>query len=167
MSPSPNWKPIPGPSIDRRILIERMEKASVGDLLPYSELSALLGRDVREKARGSLYSAVRYLRRQNGMVFAAVSNVGMKRLDDTEKISVAESAMRRIRKTAGRAVEALSCVDDFAGLSEDLRVRHQTLMAGAGAVATITSKKKLDQLQKRVREVGNVLPLAKTLEAFI
>lgn len=162
------FRPSVTTATDRRLLIDRLLEVPVGEVLTYEAITDLLGRDVRTTSacRSALHSALNHLRRHRSAIYAAVPKVGYKRLDDCGKVTAAESTMRRAHRAAHRSAAILAAVEKFDAMPEDSRTRHNALMSIAGAIALGTSKKSLDKVQERVREVGRVLPLQRTLDAF-
>lgn len=156
---------IPQTSVDTLQLTERLRAVPIGETIPYSDLTKVIGRDVTGPARGNLMSARRACQRDYSIVFGAVFRVGLKRLDNVGCLSVGEGTVRRIHKQAKRGADVLGCVD-YGALDNDGRVKHNTVMAGLGALYAITKTSATKKLEKAVTEAQKALPLAATLEAF-
>lgn len=158
-------KSIPEMSVETRLLLQRLEKAAVGETVSYAELTNLCGRDVQGPARGMLYSAMRATL-SSGVVFATVRKTGVKRLADNEIVGVGEAAIPRIRRLARRSVRKLTAVQDFDAMPNEAKIRHNTMVSMLGAVAHVTGSKTVKEVQLRVAAAQNALPLRKTLAAF-
>lgn len=90
-------------------LRDRLLMAPVDGLVSYDVLSAAIGQDVRApKWRGRLASARWMALRDEGAVFSAVRNEGLKRLADDAKIASGQDSLRRIRGTARRGDRRVS-----------------------------------------------------------
>lgn len=98
-------------SIDAKLIVIRLQKASIGEIILYSELSSLIGKNVQKEARFAMETARRIVLRENDFVFDAVRGVGLKRLSPEETIDVAGSFVSTVRKSANRAKSKLNTVD--------------------------------------------------------
>lgn len=156
---------IPEANIDTKILHDFLKTAKVGQLITYDELSALIGRDVREAARGCMTSAIRRALRDN-LVFEAVRNEGYRLLPDEKIAGVGMNAVKRIRRTASRAARKLSCVRDFDAMSNEAKVAHNTGLSVLGAIAHSAGHTAVKRVSRIVEQAATQLPIAKTLEAF-
>lgn len=152
-------------SIDTKMLHEILKEAKEGEVLSYSHLSSVIGRDVRREARGCMDSALRRALR-DGLVFEAVRGEGYRLLPDEKIAGVGLSAVRKIRRAATRAAKKLSCVRDFSSMSNEARVQHNVGVSILGAIAHSSTTHAVKRVEKVVAESAATLPLAKTLEAF-
>jgi hypothetical protein len=158
-------KSIPELSVDTRLIEQRLMAAKTDEIVPYTELSGIIGRDVQSTARHVLNSAInRGL--ANGAVFATVFNVGIKRLADVEIVATGDSAAVKMRRLARRAVRKLSLVKDFSAMPRQIQVRHNTLVSVMGAVAHFSKESAIKKVEAKVAESSQALPLGKTLEVF-
>lgn len=157
---------IPQMAVDTRLILQRLEQAQPGDLISYKELSGMLGRDVQREARSNLMSAIRAAL-SSEMVFGTVRNEGVKRLTDSELAGVGEGTRAHISRTARKAVRKMTLVENFAGLTNEEKIRHNTSLSMLGAVGHITSSRQSKLLESRVSVKLEELPLQKTLEAFM
>lgn len=157
---------IPETSVDTNLIYQRIERAEIGEVITYDEMSDLIGRNVRTKAAHNLASARRRAFNQRQMVFDAVHKVGIKRLNDVEIVTTTQQAIDKARRSARRAAKRITAVRDFDALPKELRVKHNTFMSALSAMAAITKAGPMAKLEKIVGEAQQTLPLAKTLEAF-
>jgi hypothetical protein len=154
-------------SIDTQTLERLLEKAQVGDVVSYKELSEAIGRDVQNGANHLLYSARARLQRDQQRVFAPVMGQGLKRLDDAAIVGTTTTAMHKVRNLARRQQQTLSCVADFDALPNDAKVKHNVALSVFGVLATVTTDKSMRKLEGRVTNgKHDALPAAKFLEAM-
>jgi hypothetical protein len=143
-------KSIPELSIEVQLLVKRLSLASVGETIEYGELCAVASQDVWHKSQHKLHSARRIVERDFGMVFVAVSGVGLKRISEPEKVDLIGHGAELIHKKTTKLVKKAGTVDlsqlDKPKVSE-FNVR-------------------VSQLGAAVESAGHQLPLAKTIEAF-
>jgi predicted nucleotidyltransferase len=155
---------IPGLNIDTQTVQERLANASAGEVVQYSELSALIGRDVQNGARGCLSSAMRRLL-ADGLVYASVRGEGVKRLSDEEIVGEGPAVIARVRRAASRAAKKLASVD-FAALTPASQIKHNTALSFCGVLAHMTKASTVRKLEGRIEEAAHALPLQKTIEAL-
>lgn len=152
-------------SVDARMVYERLLTTSVGEVVTYDELTKLIGRNTQNSGRPVIATARRKAMNEHRMVFAAVRNIGFKRLNDGEIVETAQHDVDKIRRTSRRAGRRLTTVD-FDALSNDKKIRHNTYLSMFGALASMTTGGTVKAIEKEVTKAHSALPLAKTLEAF-
>jgi len=157
-------KTIPETSMDTRLLVQKMEKTEMGEVVEYNDLSNHIGRNVQDKARYVLESARRILVREHRMVFAAVRNVGLRRMDDSQLAAIGVDARKRINRASKRAISKITCVRNFEELSNSDKVQHNTSLSLLGMVTFCTTHHAARRLENKVRGSGNALPTALALE---
>lgn len=151
-------------SVDTKMVYDRL--LGIGETIGYDQLSELVGRDIRDGAYGSLMSARRRALNHDGVLFDAVTNVGLKRMSDPEIVSAGQRDIDKIRRAARRGYTKLTCVQNFDSLPEDERVKHNTFQTVFSALNTVTKAPAIARVEKHVSKTMQTLPLAKTLEAF-
>jgi len=156
---------IPGLSIDTKTITDRLAKASVGEVVPYSELTLLIGRDVQHEARPTLSSALRRLGNE-GIVFGCVRGLGVKRLTDAEIVGVGPATLSKIRRAARRAQTKLAAVADFDALPRAAQTTHNMSLSVLGVLSHLTKGSTVRLLEGRIEQAQAALPLAKTLDAL-
>ena len=159
-------KVIPEFSVDGQRLAGALRLAPFDAMISYEDLSILIGRNVQKEGRSALSSARRQLQREAAMIFEPVKNVGMKRLTDSAIVATSQSSLRRINRTARRGAQRLGCVSNFAGLSKEEMVRHNTSMSLLGVFFEITKVQGVKRIEAAVAVAQRTLPLAQTLDAF-
>ena len=153
-------------SIETTLLVERLQRVEVGELVLYKELGEICGRDVQLRGRCSLTSARRICQRDRRMVFEAVVNEGVRRLDDGGIVATGAVNLKRIGRKARRGVTTLACIADFDALPDAAKVDHNTSMSLMGALGQMTKKRNVERLREGVANAQARLPLSKTLEMF-
>lgn len=152
-------------SIDTQALVNRLKKMAVGEVIPYQELSALIGRDVRNGARSYLQSAIRHLLDQ-GMAFGVVRGEGVKLLTDDEIVDVGAAGLKKIRRASFRSTKVLTAVRRFDALDRDRQIEHNLALSLHGIVQFATKPLIIKQLRARVDESQAQLPVQKMLDAL-
>lgn len=160
-------KTIPEISLNTRMLFERLKPAQQRDVLTYSELSAVIGLDVQKEGYHHLYSARRKAEVELGMVFEAIENVGIKRLDDNGIIaSYTDRAVDLTRKKARRYRQKLTKVVDYNSLPDVSKVKHNATLTVLWFFEKMTQHKRFDKIKQVVSSTHKTLSFDKTLELF-
>ena len=79
--------------------------------ISYRRLDAETGQTF-DRLRSPLYNARRYLERDEGIVFAPVFGVGLRRLTDQEKLESSKAFNKAIRRTAIRGVTRVNAIQE-------------------------------------------------------
>lgn len=87
---------------DIAAMASRLREAPIGEVVPYAELDAAIGRDCRAR-RYLLMAARDRVEREDGALFAAVFNSGLKRLPVEAYASVGQHSRKSIRSKARTA----------------------------------------------------------------
>lgn len=82
-------------SIDAKTIHRAISTLKPNDLITYEQVSDVVGRDIR-KSKGALYTAIRMARDSEGIAFETITNVGIRRMTDSE--IVAEFSVKPFRK---------------------------------------------------------------------
>jgi len=154
-------------SPDTDLLMSALRKVEVGQTATYPELSAVISRDVQRLARSNLQSARKALEAQDGIVFEAVHNVGMRRLDDVAKVKSASSMLSGLRRRSRRIGRRLATVENVAELSAPAKITFDTVATMVGVLDVMTSDKGIKKIEARVEAAQQKLPLAGTLAEFM
>jgi hypothetical protein len=152
-------------SADTKILESALSEAVVGQLITYDELSKAIGRDVREFALPSLRSARQGLLKSKGMVFGVETNVGYRRLDDSQIVDSAESDRIKMKRAANRSIKKLGVVN-FNALPEEKKKQHTVAAAQMGAIAMFSGKNATKKIAEKVNEGKTTLAIGETLSMF-
>ena len=147
-------------SIDSTMLYERLEDAAPGELIPYSELTDIIKRDVQGSGRGNLHTARNMALHEKGMVFDAVRNEGVRRLKNDELHAVGARAAKHIRRATHRTIRKLSTAD-IGQLSRADAAKLNAQIAFHGAMAVATQPAKIKEIEKHCAD--GTMPTAETL----
>ena len=158
-------KSIPEISVDAQHLAKRLETVKPGEVVTYSELSALVKRDVQHGAAGILFTARRIMQREKKAVFAAVRGIGIKRLEDSGIVSQGEAAVASINRAARRNGRKLGCAD-YDKLNAAERVKFNTSACLLGTLELATKPSRVKQLSESVESSAKQLPTAEVLALF-
>lgn len=151
-------------NIETQLLYDRLVTAEVDEVITYAELSRIAGYVVQER-RGSLYTARKMALRDNNMVFDTVMNEGVRLLDDTRVVNSGAAPMKRIGNITRNAARRLTAVD-FEGLSNEDRVKHNSLLSVYGAIRHFSKPRSLRRIESRVQQDYQRLSLLNTLREF-
>lgn len=142
-------------SMQRRQLVERLRDTQENEILSYSALSALIGEDVQESGRHYLASAREKLARE-GVVFDAVTNVGIKRLDPTGIVAATDVYLGKSVNAVVRANRTLRSAD-YARLPDADKHRYGIAQLRIGLAQQFSGRKAMNRLRSIVN-VGETLP---------
>lgn len=160
-------RPIGTLSIDVKTIFDRLTKCSVGDIVNYEDMSAIIGRDIRgEKASWILSSARKRALTQARMLFGAVPNIGIQRLNDSQIVDTGNHALRCIHRASMRAGRKMTAIQNFEALPADKKLQHNTQISALAVLAHVTKEGQMKKLEGLVSKAQVALPLQKTLEAF-
>lgn len=152
-------------SLETRLVIDRLGKAKPDEVVSYTELSALVGRDIRYAGRVNLDTARRYWERE-GRCFGVVRTVGVKWLPDVELPGEGPRAATRMRRIARRALRKLTCFESFDELPVDAQRQVIAYQSTFGAVELVTKVSSTKKLEAKIGETMECLPATKTLSLF-
>lgn len=151
--------------IETRILANRLKEAKVGDVVPYAELSKLIGSDVQNKSRHLLASAKRVAERDEKCLFSIVRKSGVKRLAPGEQPGEIDLQRVKIRKSAKRALRRSKHVN-WSELNESERSQLNATRTLLYFTAQSTADKKLEDTKVLTEKTGQEIAFQKMLEHF-
>lgn len=146
-------------SSDAKTLADLMRAVRVGDLLSYEDMNDAIGRDVTED-RNVIYTARHIVQREDRIVFDSVHKCGLKRLADTEIVSLGDRARSRVRKIARRTAQTIVCVN-YDTMPREAQVKHNTALSMLGVMQELATDKSFAKLKKHVSTAGTELPVGK------
>jgi hypothetical protein len=154
-------------SFETTAIVERLRKATPeAPFVPYTELSALIGKDVQTDGRHNLEAAKNIVLRENGINFGTVWNEGAKLLDDRERVSTGEGIKDRIRRIARKGYRSVTSVQNFDALPMEAKVKHHAYVTIFKITDASTRPKKVLQIEGEVKEVMRALSMKETLKLF-
>lgn len=151
-------------SIDTRLIIERLDKAAIGDVVSYSELSGIIGRDIStayhltRTARKKLLASKKY--------FEPVPGVGFKRCNDSEKVASGGTYITKSRRACKRGATITTSVDNYDTMSKDDQIRHNSQLSLMLTIRAMSTPSKLKAIESRVEDAQQSLTMKKTLDAI-
>lgn len=152
-------------SLDVSLLVKLLSSKQAGEVATYEELSAAIGRDVRER-RSAMHSALRHIQNTDHAVFACVPNVGYKRLSDKEIVDTGTSYIQKSRRVAKRGAKSLACVK-FDNLTPEQRLQHNAKMTVLAMVQESTSHHAVKRIESAVAGAQSAIaPARAALAAF-
>lgn len=150
--------------IDTRRIQERLDAANIGDVVTYSELSGIIGRDVM-----SCYHLTRTARKAllaTKKFFLAVPSVGFKRCDDPQKVAAGSSYLRRVRRACKKGAIITASVDDYDAMTKGDQTRHNAQLSLLGTMRAISTPAKLKAIESRVADSQEKLSMKDTIQAI-
>jgi hypothetical protein len=150
-------------SDDTKILTEHLSGAQVGEIVPYAELSRVVGKSL-SGFRSALASARRQVLKEKGFVFGTEKGVGIRRLSNEEIIAASTSDRHAIRRKARRSLQKLGTVEYAA-----LDATKQIALTAVAAVFHATAEMNRDSSMKLIQAAAGSsqqLPIRETLQAL-
>lgn len=146
------------------LLTVRLVKENA-EILTYEELSASIGRDVRDGARGLLGTARKHVEQDSGIALVTVRNIGLKKTKDYS--GMMDVSMTGIRRRAARITRRVLGAVATDRLDSEQQTKVSSRLSILGVIGLFTRRKGLNRLEAKVREIGNKeLPTAETLRLF-
>lgn len=161
-------KAIPEMSVDTTLLYQRIKTLARDEVVPYAELSKIIGREVTDKARANLQSARRRALKEDSIVTEAVFGVGIKRMTDVSIVEhTGDQVRRKIRRASKIAVKKLTCVE-FDSLTNPQKIKHNAEVSQLSTVYAFSDNSTHKKITKKVEETNKTEPLAiaATIAAF-
>ena len=135
-------------SVFTNSLIERLEKANIGDVITDEELTKICKKDTRpnKNGYGNLKSALRYLLNNKKMVFERIREAdAIKRLNDSEVVESASTDLGNLHKRTKTVRKKAGSVDRTK-LEKEEHAKLIVVTAQLGFLELITKK----QTQKKL-----------------
>lgn len=159
---------IPEMSSNTRVLLGRISRMAVGEMLTYKELAALIGVDpASRKWLGWMRTARAGAQREHGVVTECVIGEGIKRLGPDELPSIGTAAGRRIKRVADRAMKKIIRGVQVTPATGDAAIAVNVHLSMLGAISAFGQTKSAQRIETAVRANGNAeLAVQKAFEAF-
>lgn len=147
-------------SIDAKLVYEKIKTLSPGESVTYDQLSEITGRNIKQH-RHILLTARNTALRENKMVFDCITGVGIKRLSDSEIVSM-ESVrpMARVRSALRNGVKRITCAQN---ITNEERIRVNASLSMFSVLAEFSKNKSLDKLEPLS---ADLVPFGKVLKMF-
>lgn len=102
----------------------------------------------------------------NRKVFGIIANVGLKCLEDDEIVAAGYEAISRVRSRARSGLKTLICLQDYAGLPDQIKIKHNTVAAILMVANRVTTPKKIIALEGIISKTMEKLTFDQTLKFF-
>lgn len=145
-------------------LIPLLKTLSVDGLLAYETATALIGRDVTAAGRYSLQRAREIVEKEDGVRFATVHGVGVKRLAAKDIPALGGYALRHMNRTAKKTVKQLSDLRAYNDMEPGDRLRIVGLRLVASHIVEKTDRKAVKEVEDNVRQAGSAIDFGNVLK---
>lgn len=148
-------------------LIRKLSTLKQGDTIKYSDLTEII---MGECSPGGfkypyLLSARRILTDDYKMVFRAIPNEGLERLDDPGIIIRSDKKLAASTRAADKEMRILTFVD-FEKLNPEQQLTHNTNMSVFNVLKTVGATDKVKKIRNEISNMGNRLEIGETIQAF-
>jgi hypothetical protein len=150
-------------SPDTRFLRQKLRALGQGVEVSYADLGKEIGKEVGG-GFPALQSAVRGLLKE-GYVFSPIRGVGLRRLTDAEIVSASDGDITSLRRRAKRAAKKLSSVE-YQKLTPAQQLAHTAKTSIMGAVASMTTDRAVNAIEKVAGGKAGELPIRETMKAL-
>lgn len=137
----------------------------VGGIVTYSDLSALIGRNVSGRYRYILAAARNMAVRENRIVFDVIKNVGLRRCGNDDMVDVGADGIVRIRNLVDKRAKIILCAD-YNELSNPKKIKHNATLSLLGAIKQHSTPKAQVEAEKAVAQECQMLPEKELLAQF-
>lgn len=148
-------------------LIKRLSSLERGEIIKYSDLTELIMGECSPGGEKYSYllSARRILTNEYKMVFKAVPNEGLERLDDPGIVIRSDKKLAAATRAAEKEMFILTFVD-YEKLSSEHQLTHNTNMSVFNVLKTVGATDKVKKIRNEIGNMGNRLEISETIKAF-
>jgi len=148
-------------------LIKTLSALKQGDTIDYDVLSSIVMGNCSpgEQKYPYVLNARRALLNEYRMVFRAIPNKGLQRLDDIQIVERSERKVASATSAAKKEMRILTFVD-FDKLSDTQQLTHNTNMSVFNVMKTVGQFDKIKKIRGEIANVGNRLEIEETIKAF-
>ena len=139
--------------VDDEITYETLSKAAMGDCSPHGIKHSYLA------------SARNILRKETGLEFAAIANVGLKHMTDSDKIRKSKKALPTHNRRSKKEMARLASVN-YDQLSPEEQLCHNVNMSILNVIKCSSSGDKVNKVRRIIGASAERLALEETLEMF-
>jgi hypothetical protein len=148
---------------DTQALLARLLSTPVGETCTYADLSAAIGRDVRD-ARFLLLRAIRLANRQEGALFGVVTRVGYRRMPATDAHLFGQATRQRIRRAARHGSETIgNALDRANDMPADVRRKALAEVSALNMLAHVSG----ERITQALPAGDTVRPTAESLRGIL
>ena len=139
-------------NFDVQIIKEQLYDADFGDLVTFSQLSALVGKDLQTDGYHILRRALLEMENE-GYVFENVRNEGYRRLSDEER-ALSDRVIVSINRKADRGIKQKTVGIDFDGMSKDAQITQNVHLYVLNLTKVVGTKKAMKKLESKLDRLG-------------
>lgn len=155
---------IPERSSETWAAVRLLQQVAELDVVKYEVIRDAIGCDPQADGRHYVARACEILAREEGIEFAPVPNVGLKRADDVMKVALGRFRMRKAGRQARRARRALAAVEGWEKLTDDQKREHNVLFAQTGALEAMASSRASRKLAGKIETLRAKIDNSETLK---
>jgi len=152
-------------SYDVQQLVDRLMKAKPGELVPYTEIDAIIGDHRTSKAIGRIHSARKIVQSETRALFEVVTHEGLRRLSNEQIPTLGAASLSRIRRESIRGAKRLSCAD-YDALTPEQKRKHDAAASHLGILAECSKPAAVKAITAKVEQENKKLTFDETLKAF-
>ncbi len=155
-------------SYETQQLVARLKKQVDTEdygIVPYSELSALIGFNVQREGYSYLKSAREIVERDTGRLVGVVAGEGVKLLQPEEQVAIGPDTIDRMRRYTTRGIKRVARVQ-VEKLSEDQKREYHTTSSVLGALHLFTKPRSVAKIGEAVKTASDKLAIGETLKLF-
>lgn len=134
-----------------QLIKEQLLDAEIGDVVTFSQLSALTGVDIQFSSNHILRRALEELLEEENLLFENVRNLGYKKMSDAER-AIFSAPIDKIQRQSLRGIRAKT-VQNYESLKPNEQVIQQSHLTVLAIIKGTTSKKALKKLERQVKTV--------------
>lgn len=147
-------------------IYNRLKIADINELIKYRELSTILGvNDVMKECPWYVVSARKRVQKEKNMLFKTIMGIGLKRLDNCEKVLCGDESLQKIKRAAKRGTEKLKCVDTTQLSNED-KTKVFSRYSLLGAISLFTKNETIKGIESEVENKPRFLDYKPDLSQF-
>ena len=156
-------------SIETSELLKKLRSIKEDETVTYDEFSKVAMGECKPGGikYGYLASARNILQKETGIEFQAIPNVGLKRMNDSDKITKTKKALPTYNKKVKKDMRRLASTD-YNTLSPDERLCHNVHMSILHVIKCSSGGDFQNKVEKQISNGGNErLALETTLKLFL
>lgn len=146
-----------------KALSAMLREIPVGEVLPYADMTAAIGRDIQNDARISLLAARRAVELEpEGRRFETIRRLGVKRLETADIPGIGAATRHRISRIARRGHARLACVTAN-DMTPEIRKKIDLERSMLGAIALAATPRSAAKVEASVTTASAEIPAAVVL----
>lgn len=152
--------------VERETIEKLMRDTVQGELLTYAQMSEAVGMNV-QRVRYVMEAARRIMRDEEGIVFEAIMNEGLRRLTDLDiATQVANRRRRKVYRQANFGIKEMLGVKDTSSLPPGEKIQYDAGSALLGAIAAIAHHTSMRKAHRSVQTAPDLDSVKRMLMTF-